>query len=1019
MNQRPLGPKKGLALLLPVLLLIAVIGTAFPGKTRAAGTLTLDVPPGGYVSSGGVLEITGTYTGLYDIRLYVDGTGQFETVLDDPDGDDSGRWSYALDTSRYNGSIGLVVRGLDTSTRYGVWSEPVNVEVNNPAGAAPEVTITGPAEGGSLNGQVKITVQTESAAPVSLVQVRVNRGPWKQAERSGSQYAYKWDTAGFGGRTVSLEARATNAPGRYGYSPTVYARVGKVTPEAPAALPKQDRAMWIWEPESYSLLLNPGSRAVLEDFVTDTQTFGSEPVRTLYLAVGSYAGYRALEEQEDELRSFMRWAHARDLSVHALVAGGTSPPYMGAYERYHHHAVREMEQILNYNLSVPEEERFDGINVDIEPYISPDFKHPGKFLQKEYLSGLQKMIERREAAGIRLPFGPAVPKWYDSSEQGADIEWNGSVKWLSEHIQDISDYISIMDYRDSAEGSAGIIAGAAGELAYAERIGKPNSVVIGVETLDIANSGDPETITFREEGRTHMEAELGKVYAASGQSGAFGGIAVHHYDSYRALPSYWGPGGSAWTPPADNQPPSAPAGRLYANAADFQTVKLNYGMAADNTEIDRYIVYRSTVSGIAPGAADIAGLSRSLSFTDKGLLPETTYYYRVAARDLQGNIGPASGEVSVTTGTTALKPAILSGMHVSRSGSAASVTLKVRDYATGEEVADALVEGRFTYAGGKYAAGTTGPDGSVTLNSEEVPSGRQIGFEPRRIQAAGYYYASGHDLTHTAALLPHHGLSGLTAGPGTWNKPFAAEEMRYTVTVDAAAAEMQVAAAVSSPSDQVRINGEAAESGAAVTVPIGSGPGEVSVVVYHADGTSDVYVLQISRKTAAEPRPVIPINEDAYANEHQPSVNFGTGPNLEIADIPKAQGGGDRITFMRAGLHPDPAPPKSVTLNVYVPEAPPSPVTLELKGYKGAQWTESALTWNNRPVSGGTPLGSVRVNGAGWYSVDVTSFVTESLAAGLDPTFQWSDPNTSGILVRLSSRESAEYAPYLKMDAAE
>ncbi|GGF92076.1 hypothetical protein GCM10010912_41350 [Paenibacillus albidus] len=753
MKQRLVHSKSRLGNILSMLVLILTIGIVAPDKAGAAGTLTLDAPTGGYVTTGGVVEISGTYTGLYDVRLYVDGTAQFEAVLDDPDGNDSGTWSYTLDTSRYNGSLELVARGLDTVTRYGVWSLTASLTVNNPEGAAPAVTITGPGECVPLSGQVAVTVQADSSAPVSLVQVRVNRGPWKPAAVQGAEYVYIWDTAGLGDRTVSLEARATNAPGRYGYSPTVYAQVGSGTHEPPVPLPGQDRAMWIWEPESYKLLLNPGSRQVLESFITDTETFGSEPVQTLYLAAGSYAGYRALEEQEEELRSFIRWAHGKGLKVQALVAGGTSPAYMGAYERYHSHAVREMEQIINYNLAVVDNEKFDGINVDIEPYISPDFKDPSKFLQKEYLDGLQKMIDRRDAAGIRLPFGPAVPKWYDSSEQGADILWNGSTKWLSEHIQDISDYISIMDYRDTADGSAGIIAGAAGELAYAEQIGKPNSVVIGVETLDIANSGDPETITFWEEGRTHMEAELDKVYAASGQSSAFGGLAVHHYDSYRDLPSYWGPGGVFWAAPADQEAPSAPAGTPTAAASDYQTVKLNYGMATDNMEVERYMIYRSTVQGFTPTFTDIAGLARGLNYQDKGLLPDTTYYYRIAARDLQGNIGPFSSEVSATTGSTSLKPMIVTDMNLTYTGSAASATMKVRDYRTGAVLAGAVLEGRFTYSIGRYVSGTTGADGSVTLGSEAVAAGRQAGFEARRIRMAGYYYASALDQPHAATVL--------------------------------------------------------------------------------------------------------------------------------------------------------------------------------------------------------------------------------------------------------------------------
>ncbi|MFE6076912.1 Ig-like domain-containing protein [Paenibacillus sp. NPDC057886] len=757
MKKQHLRVYSGFKLGLFLLICMVTIGIAVPGKTEAASSISLDAPAGGYVSDGGLVEIGGSYTDLYDIRLFVDGTAQFEVVLNDPDGDDSGTWSYMLDTSAFNGTVELVVRGLDTSTRYGVWGAPAILTVNNPVGAVPEVTITGPSEGVSLSGQVEISVETSSPLPILQVEVRVNRGPWEEAVQQGSEYIYTWDTAGLGDRTVSLESRAASAPERYGYSPTVYAQVGTGTHETAVPLPVQERAMWIWEPESYKLLLNPGSRQVLESFITDTQTFGQTPVQTLYLAVGGYAGYDALEAQEVELRSFVSWAHSKNLQVHALIAGGTTPAYMGAYAKYHHHAVQEMEQVINYNLAAGDTEKFDGINVDIEPYISPDFKDPSHFLQKEYLDGLQKMIGRRDTAGIRLPFGPAVPKWYDTSDQAANIVWNGSSKWLSEHVQDISDYISIMDYRDTADGSAGIIAGAAGELAYADQIGKPNSVVIGVETLDIANSGDPETITFWEEGRIHMEAELDKVYAAYGQSSAFGGIAVHHYDSYRALPSYWGPGGVVWTAPDDQEAPSALSGIPSIEATDYQTVHLNYGMASDNMEVERYVIYRSTVQGFTPVAADIVGLARALNYQDKGLLPDTTYYYRIVASDMRGNIGPLTDEVSATTGSTTLTPLIVTDMNLVYGGSGVSVTLKVRDYDTGGVLAGAKVEGRFTYAAGRYTSGTTGVDGSVTLVSEAVGPGRQVGFEPRRIRYNGYYYAAGHDSPHTTLLMLNAG----------------------------------------------------------------------------------------------------------------------------------------------------------------------------------------------------------------------------------------------------------------------
>lgn len=512
-----------------------------------------------------------------------------------------------------------------------------------------------------------------------------------------------------------------------------------------------------------------------------------------------------------------------------------------------------------------------------------------------------------------------------------------------------------------------------------------------------------------------MEAELDKVYAASGQSSAFGGIAVHHYDSYRALPSYWGPGGVIWTAPEDQEAPSAPAGTPSAVASGYQSIRLNYGIATDNFEVDRYIIYRSTVSGFTPTSANIAGLARGLNYQDKGLLPDTTYYYRIAARDLAGNIGPLSSEVSAVTGSTALKPMIVTDMQLSYTGTAAAASMKVRDYTTGAVLAGAAIEGRFTYSAGRYAAAVTGADGRAAFTSEAIPSGRQAGFEPRRVQAAGYYYASAHDLPHTTALLPHGGLSGLTLSAGEWDKPFASGDKAYTLTVSSNVTALQVTPVTAKASDAVLVNGMPVASGTAASVTIGSEPADVPVLVYHEDGTADLYLLNIERSAPADP--VIPVTMDAYVHEHEPSTNYGQEPVLEVADLPNAQGGGDRIAFMKAELNLSGTEVQSVTLNVYVTAAPVSPVTLALKGYTGAQWTESGITWNNRPVSGGTNLGTVRVTGAGWYSADVTAYVIAAAAAGLTPTFQWSDPNTTGIVVTLASSENSDNKPYLMVSS--
>lgn len=730
----------------PVLLLAAA--TIIPWwpaeQAHAAAALTIGTVDENEEVGGGIVRIGGTYSGAYDVQLVVNGERVEDARMDDPEGDDSGSWYYDLDMSAYDGNVELIAKGTDVTTRYNAWSDPVNVVADNPAAHRPEVAIESPADGATAQGQTDVRISVQAKNPLRKVEVRIDGGPWKPAKQEGVSYVYRWMADPEGDRTHSIEARAEDRLGNVGRSLTTYVKTGEGTREE-TQLPKQDRSMWIWENASYNLILNAGSREVLHAMAADTSTFGQDAVTTLYLGVDRYYGMDMLEDERKKVRDFVRWAHGQGYRVQALIAGGTKPPFFGAYERYREQAVREFEKVLNYNISSEPDERFDGVNVDTEPYSLPDFHTGYPSVQLQYLDMFEELMERKAASGLGLAVGPAIPRWYDSSASAKDITWNGSTKWLSQHIQDIADYIAIMDYRDQAEGSVGIIAQAQGEIDYANAIGKPNSVVIGVETKDIADGGDPETISFHEEGRLYMERELDKVYAAFGTNPAFAGIALHHYDTLLKFPSVRGPDRIDWQPPADDKAPSKPDGTPTARAFDHQRIDLSYGRASDNQEVWEYRIYRSDRADFEPDASLLAGTSRGLGFKDGGLLPDTTYYYRITAVDLSGNESKPTKAVSAATGSTTLKPMIVDGLEMKYDGAKATVTLQVADQQTGAPV-KAAVHGRFTGMAGRYVSAATDAEGRWTAGSEAIvsPSG-EAGFAPRRIMAAGYYWAHAYD----------------------------------------------------------------------------------------------------------------------------------------------------------------------------------------------------------------------------------------------------------------------------------
>jgi len=75
---------------------------------------------------------------------------------------------------------------------------------------------------------------------------------------------------------------------------------------------------------------------------------------------------------------------------------------------------------------------------------------------------------------------------------------------------------------------------------------------------------------------------------------------------------------------------------------NWQAVLVGLG----ESPIGVYNIYRSTVSGFVPSLSNLIAQGNVLSHKDQNLI-RTTYYYRVAAQDIRGVIGPASAEVKV------------------------------------------------------------------------------------------------------------------------------------------------------------------------------------------------------------------------------------------------------------------------------------------------------------------------------------------------------------------------------------
>ncbi|MEX0171187.1 DUF7594 domain-containing protein [Streptomyces sp. LMG1-1-1.1] len=146
---------------------------------------------------------------------------------------------------------------------------------------------------------------------------------------------------------------------------------------------------------------------------------------------------------------------------------------------------------------------------------------------------------------------------------------------------------------------------------------------------------------------------------------------------------------------------------------------------------------------------------------------------------------------------------------------------------------------------------------------------------------------------------------------------------------------------------------------------------------------------------------------DAYVDSANPGTNHGTSRQLDVDDSPAKQ------TLLRFDVTGVTGTVTRATLRLHVDGAAGSGSTNggTFHAAPGAAWSETSVTYGNRPALSGAVLGSLGAVAPGsWYEVDVTSYVKG------DGTFDFgiTSPNADG--AHYDSRETGATAPRLVVE---
>lgn len=209
-----------------------------------------------------------------------------------------------------------------------------------------------------------------------------------------------------------------------------------------------------------------------------------------------------------DISRFVESAHQASVDVHALAGVPRWAQEPGALYAW-------LDEVV-------ESGEFDGIVVDIEPYLLSDWKQLKRRarLVDDFLDVLEVA---RARAGI-LPIVVAVPFWWDHPRYQTNRDG-----LLIQEVLMRCDAIAVMAYRDQLRSDDGIVSLTADEIRLAGELGK--QVIV---TLQVA----PEAIsklTFNEEGREGLVAAVSGLAESWRIGRGFGGVALHSYRSYVEL----------------------------------------------------------------------------------------------------------------------------------------------------------------------------------------------------------------------------------------------------------------------------------------------------------------------------------------------------------------------------------------------------------------------------------------------------------------------------------------------------
>ncbi len=277
--------------------------------------------------------------------------------------------------------------------------------------------------------------------------------------------------------------------------------VSVLTEKATAVELNRSKSTWLWD----TARIQTESSDIL-DFLLEKQ------IDVLYLQVNPNI-------EKSVYQDFIIQAQESGIEVYALDGAPQWATSKGLID-----IQRFYQWVGEYQRFAGPKGSFSGVHLDIEPYLLATWStHKNKTIVN-YQKAL--VAAQKSAQQLGLTFTVDMPFWFD--EHKYRNTFGRGV--LSDWVINLTDGVTIMAYRNMAEGPNGVIQLVANELEKAQQLNKPLDIA-----LEATQSYEADYVSFYALGEQVLLRELDKVELHYQQNSSLNGFAIHSVESWMTL----------------------------------------------------------------------------------------------------------------------------------------------------------------------------------------------------------------------------------------------------------------------------------------------------------------------------------------------------------------------------------------------------------------------------------------------------------------------------------------------------